>query len=325
MKLQDIIKLNIIFDSHCHLNTVNFDNDRQEVINRTVENGVANIIDIGTDLVSSKKSVTLSKQYKDIVYSSVGIHPEMYVPGSDLFSKNYNFENDFVELEKLLSENPEEIVIIGETGLDYYWLDKLSHQSSVSSTQLSTNSQLITHYSKQDIHNSVNRQLELFDEHIKLAVKHNLPLSIHSRDAVDDCIKLVKKYNCTGIFHSLTNESSTSLKLTINDQEKKFYRQMNEILEMGFSIGINGIITYKSAEIMRDMFKKVINEKTRFKPKALNQLKDKKEFLHLLYKTGFLLETDSPFLIPSNYKTIQNGRNDPGAIKGLLEYLWTLF
>ncbi|NOX96712.1 MAG: YchF/TatD family DNA exonuclease [Nitrospirae bacterium] len=98
----------MLIDSHCHLDFGKFDGDRDGVISRAREEGIAFIINVGTSLERSKKSVELAEKH-DFIYAAVGIHPH---------EAGKVKEDDYRILEKL-AENGK-VVAIGETGLDYY-------------------------------------------------------------------------------------------------------------------------------------------------------------------------------------------------------------
>ncbi|HJP18072.1 MAG TPA: YchF/TatD family DNA exonuclease [Nitrospinota bacterium] len=98
----------MLIDSHVHLEMPQFDEDRKEVINRFLVNGVGLIINIGSSLENSKKAVELARKHK-FIYATVGIHPH------DI--KNANAQT-YAEIETLLKN--EKVVAVGETGLDYY-------------------------------------------------------------------------------------------------------------------------------------------------------------------------------------------------------------
>ena len=97
------------FDTHCHLDFEQFDKDRDEVIKRAKENNVEYILNVGTNIDSSKKVIEIAEKY-DFIYSSVGIHP--------LDVSEYNIQ-DLKEIEKLAKNR--KVKAIGETGLDFYY------------------------------------------------------------------------------------------------------------------------------------------------------------------------------------------------------------
>ena len=99
----------MLFDSHAHLDDEKFDEDREEVIARSLQNGVTGIINAGSCMASSAQSVALAAQY-DNIYAAVGIHPH------DAKSAQ---EADYAQLAAWAQL--EKVVAIGEIGLDYYY------------------------------------------------------------------------------------------------------------------------------------------------------------------------------------------------------------
>src|SRR3990172_12069067 len=97
-----------MFDTHAHLDDSQFDPDRDEVIHSSFQNGIKHIINIGTDLKTSRFSVDLAQKYPQI-YCTVAIHPHD--------AKNFSDET-LTELESLAKNR--KVVAIGEIGLDYY-------------------------------------------------------------------------------------------------------------------------------------------------------------------------------------------------------------
>lgn len=97
------------FDTHCHLNDEQFQDDLDEVVRRAREDGIRFIVVPGIDVESSRRAIAIAQQY-DGVYAAVGIHPESAkdVP-----------EEDFETIRELARH--EKVVAIGEIGLDYYW------------------------------------------------------------------------------------------------------------------------------------------------------------------------------------------------------------
>ncbi len=100
----------ILFDSHCHLNFKDFDQDLDSLIKESREIGIfLNIV--GSDFESSKKAVEITQKYRGGIFASVGIHP----------TDNPNI-NDLEKIEKLATN--EKVVAIGECGLDYHHFKK---------------------------------------------------------------------------------------------------------------------------------------------------------------------------------------------------------
>ena len=97
-----------LIDSHAHLDSGQYDNDRDEIINRAKMNSISHILTIGCDLASSEKNVAIAQQYEQI-YAAVGVHPHDAL--------EINAEN-LERLRFLLSQA--KVVALGEIGLDYY-------------------------------------------------------------------------------------------------------------------------------------------------------------------------------------------------------------
>lgn len=99
----------MLFDSHAHLDDEKFDEDREQVIARIFESGVAGFVNVGACMASSARSVTLATQYEKI-YAAVGIHPH---DAENALEKDYEQLATWSKLPK--------VVGIGEIGLDYYY------------------------------------------------------------------------------------------------------------------------------------------------------------------------------------------------------------
>ena len=140
------------------------------------------------------------KDTYDMVYVTIGYHPE-YVDSVTLKDLDY--------LKSLLCEK--KVVGIGEIGLDY-------------------------HYTK----DNKDKQIWLFEEQLKIAEEFKLPVVIHSRDATQDTINTLKKYNVKGIIHCFSGSLETA---------KKY-------ISMGFLLGIGGVVTFKNSKL-KDVVKEI--------------------------------------------------------------------
>lgn len=116
-------------------------------------------------------------------------------------SVNQDYEKELKTIEDYLGER--NFVAIGEIGLDFYW-DKTFTQ----------------------------QQYQAFHKQIELAIKHDLPVVIHSRNATDECIEVVKQHaGVKGVFHCFSG----------NEQ------QARKIIELNFMLGIGGVVTFKNS------------------------------------------------------------------------------
>lgn len=210
-----------LFDSHCHLDDEKFNEDRKEVIKQIFESGVTKLISAGYSLESSKRALELANKYPQI-YTVLGISP------NDIGQNVENIEEEIKQIEMLVQNK--KVVGIGEIGLDYYW-------------------------------NQENKDLQQFAfiKQIELANKLNLPIVIHTREAVADTLKILKEHpvNKKGVFHCCP------LNLEL----------IKEALKLGFYISYAGPITFKNS-------------------------KNADEAIRLVPDDRILIETDSPYLSP---------------------------
>ena len=156
-----------IIDTHTHLYLKQFDEDIDLVINRSKEIGVKKFIFPAIDSSHFDSMHSLKNKYPDNICLMSGLHP------TDV-KEDYKDELDFV----VDSLKTHDYVAIGEIGIDLYW-DKT--------------------YLKQ--------QQEAFEFQIRLAIKHDLPIVIHCRDAFDEIFEILDKENCPklrGVFHCFT-------------------------------------------------------------------------------------------------------------------------
>ena len=149
----------------------------------------------------SNKEVIKLINKYDSVYGAVGYHP------TEIDDVN---EKDYELLESLLSNK--KIVAIGEIGLDYHYPD--------------------TNKEKQK--NAFRRQLEL-------AEKHNIPVIVHSRDAIQDTFDIMSEYNIKGVIHCFSGSVEMA----------------KEFIKKGFLISVGGIITFKNAKNIIEVIKNI--------------------------------------------------------------------
>ena len=156
------------FDSHSHYNDEKFDEDREQLIKDTYNEGTTKFVCAGYNIKSSLDSLELAKKY-EFIYSICGISP------NDIPQTEQELWKDIEKISKIIKHNyNKKLVAIGEIGLDYYW-------------------------------NKENKELQrqAFIKQIELANELNLPIVIHSRDASIDIIDIIRNYPVRkkGIFH----------------------------------------------------------------------------------------------------------------------------
>ena len=208
-----------MIDTHCHLYTKEFDEDIDLVIERALKEGITKFYLPAIDAGCTEKMFELENKFPAKCFVMAGLHP---------CSVKQNFEEELLHIENLLQKR--KFSGIGETGLDFYW-DKTF----------------------------LKEQYIALEKQIELALQYNLPLILHTRNATQETIDVVKRYmdkGLKGIFHCFGG--------TLQEAE--------QITDMNFFLGIGGVITYKNA--------------------GLAEVLQKVDLMHIV------LETDAPYLSP---------------------------
>ena len=161
----------MLIDSHAHL--VSLEN-LPEVLQRAQENNINKIVSISSDIPSTEATISLAEEY-DYIFATTGVHPH----SADQMSEEVLIGIDhFAENDK--------VVAIGETGLDYFYMN-----------------------SEKEV------QIDSFTEHIRLGKKQNLPIIIHVRNADQDMIEILTKESAAdtpGVIHCFTGDYDTAKK-----------------------------------------------------------------------------------------------------------------
>lgn len=250
----------MLIDTHAHLNFNAYKDDVDEVIRRTLDKNVW-MINVGSNYINSERAVRLAEKNEKGVFAAIGLHPINLETGliknkSD--SKEGGFSETSFDYEKYKKlAQSKKVVAIGEIGLDYYYRPK----------------------TKKKLGEFKEEQKQVFIKQLDLAKELNLPVIFHCRFAHDDLLDLLESgisgRKPRGVVHCFTGN----------------WEQAKRYLEMGFYIGLNGII-----------FKLDLNEV--IKNTALDRI---------------LTETDCPYLIPlaESLKNIE--RNEPLYVKYVAE------
>jgi len=200
----------MLIDSHTHIQFPEFDADRDAVVKRALEAGIW-MVNVGTNVESSKKAVELAYQYKEGVYASVGIHPVRDEISNGASPHDADTDYDFARIEEL-ARDPK-VVGIGETGLDYFRISNSEFRIK-------------------------EEQKELFLKHIELSQKVGKPLIIHCRDVHKDLLSILNsRFQIPdsfppGVMHFFGGEGA--------------WENLDKYLEMGFYISLTGVITFKN-------------------------------------------------------------------------------
>lgn len=202
-----------LIDTHCHVNFSAYKNDMDEVIKRSLNEGIGMIV-VGSQSDTSKQAIDIAEKY-DGVWASIGLHPshlhkqEFYDDG-EFDSVKTRTEIFDPEYYRQLASHPK-VVAIGEFGLDYYHLPPDIDEAQVHKDQI----------------DATNLQIDF-------ATEFNKPVIIHSRDAHDDQFEILRsaieagKLSKRGVVHCFTGSL---------DDAKRY-------IDLGFMISFTGILTF---------------------------------------------------------------------------------
>lgn len=261
----------MIFETHAHMDGEEFDQDREEILARIREEGISHLVNVGSDIESSRRSLALARQY-DWIYAAVGVHPEEireFYPRSAQQIKKTADQNEeereeenginiiepmqpnwrdrsrgeqvMEEIRRMAGED--KVAAIGEIGLDYYWVKDLEERQA---------------------------QDYWFRRQLALAGELDLPVIIHSRDAAKDTLEIMRgvaKEGIRGVIHCYSYSREQAL----------------EYVKLGYFIGVGGVVTFKNGRRLREVVEAIP--------------------IHSL-----VLETDSPYMSPEPRR---GRRNDP--------------
>jgi TatD DNase family protein len=217
----------ILIDTHCHLYSEEFAADIDAVVQKSEQEGVQKFYLPAIDSNSIDAMLALEDRFPEKCIAMMGLHP-CYV--------KENFQDELTIVSNWLAKR--KFAAIGEIGLDYYWDKTFALQ-----------------------------QQEAFRIQIELSIQYQLPIVIHTRNAMQDTINTVKEYagkGVHGIFHCFGGS----------------YETAQEIIKAGFYLGIGGVLTYKKA--------------------GLAEVLEKIDLQHMV------LETDAPYLSPVPFRGKRN-------------------
>lgn len=235
----------MLIDSHCHIDGDAFDGDRDDVVRRAKDAGITAMLNVGTGDPHSddfRKAVAVAEKYES-VFASVGVHPH------DAKLYDDAAERHLVEL----ATSSEKVIAWGEIGLDFYY-----------------------DHSPRDV------QQDVFRRQIRKARELDLPIIVHSRDANDETVEIIRE-ECSrgdfrgGIMHCFGGTPSMA----------------ESLMKLGFLISFAGNVTFKKADDLRDAARVVPLEK-------------------------LLVETDCPFLTPVPFR---GKRNEPAYVEHTARFL----
>jgi len=229
----------MIIDTHSHIYLSEFGEDRDSMLRRAEIEGIRLILMPAIDNETHLSMLETEAQYPGKCLSMMGLHP---------CSVKEEYKQELRIIEEYFEKR--RFVAVGETGLDFYWDRTFTKE-----------------------------QYESFQIQIELAKQYAIPVVIHSRNSMDECIKVIKENqqgNLKGVFHCFSGNE----------------KQANEIIDLGFYLGIGGVVTFKNSgldKVMADIDMKSV-----------------------------VLETDAPYLAPVPFR---GKRNECSYLKYVVEKL----
>ena len=227
----------MFIDSHAHIDGPEFDADREEVIQRAFEAGVSAILNVGTGDPHSgalERALALGEKHSG-VHTAIGVHPH----DARLYDERAE--------QKILAliDTSRRVIAWGEIGLDFHYDN-----------------------SPRDV------QIQVFGRQLRVARDAGLPVIIHTREAEDETVEIIKTEwdgsKLPGIMHCFSGTSQLA----------------RQAVELGFLISFSGIVTFKKAEDLRSIARDVPSDR-------------------------LLIETDCPYLTPVPYR---GKRNEPAYV-----------
>ena len=225
----------MLIDTHSHIYDEAFDNDRREVVERACAEGVERIVLPAIDGESNERLFDMCREYGDYVVPLMGLHPTS-------INDNPRWREELAEVERLLAEPPqgvERFYGVGEIGLDLYWSRDWQAE-----------------------------QEEAFRAQLELAVKHNLPIVVHTRDAWAEMVSIIEEYvgcGLRGVFHAFS-------------ADVEMYERLRKCGD--FVFGIGGVVTFKKSALA--------------------------EVVKLMRLEDLVVETDAPYLTPVPHRGTRN-------------------
>lgn len=228
-----------LIDTHCHIYTREFESDRDDMLVRAGEAGVGKMLMPAIDSDEHENMLKLQEHYPAKCLAMMGVHP---------CSIKEDFKKE-LEIAKTYFQQ-QSFVAVGEIGLDFHWDLSFKEQ-----------------------------QYQAFHEQIEWALQYDIPIVIHSREATDECIAVVKEHQkgkLKGVFHCFGGS----------------LEQARQIMDLGFYLGIGGVLTFKKAGL--DLVMKELD------------------------LSKVVLETDAPYLAPVPFR---GKRNECSYIKFVAQKL----
>ena len=217
----------MLIDTHSHIYLPEFEEDRVQMLEIAEKEGIKKILMPAIDSSTHESMLKLESEFHGVCLSMMGLHP---CSVKDNCTEELKITRNFFEKRPFIA--------VGETGLDFYW-DK----------------------------SFIEQQYQAFHQQIEWALHYDIPVVIHSRNSMDECISVIKEHQkgkLKGVFHCFSGN----------------IEQAEQIINLGFYLGIGGVLTFKNSGLDKVM-----------------------ETINLDH---VVLETDAPYLAPVPFRGKRN-------------------
>ena len=225
----------MLIDTHSHIYEPEFDGDRAEALQRCLDADVRLLMLPAIDSESYERMFDLVRAYPEMMRPMMGLHPTSV-------NENSNWRADLQRVDDYLQHPPQGIgrfYGVGEIGLDFYWSSDFCQE-----------------------------QIEAFKSQIEMAIRYNLPIAVHTRNAWEQMCEVMEQFagrGVRGIFHAFSDGVES-------------YQRLKRCGD--FLFGVGGVVTFKKSKLA--------------------------EVVQAMELTDIVLETDCPYLTPVPHRGERN-------------------
>lgn len=225
----------MLIDTHSHIYEPEFDSDREQALQRCIEHDVQMLLLPAIDGESYERMFDLARQHPQMVRPMMGLHPTSV-------NENPHWQRDLAQVEAFLQQPPQGVDRfwgVGEIGLDFYWSKDYKEE-----------------------------QIAAFEAQVEMAIKYDLPIVVHTRDAWAEMCEVMEKFagrGVRGVFHAFSDDVDS-------------YQKLKKCGD--FLFGVGGVVTFKKSKLA--------------------------EVVKQMDLADIILETDCPYLTPVPHRGERN-------------------
>ena len=185
-----------MIDTHCHIDDPQYAEDLDAFLQSQRADGVQAILVPGVEAATTQDVLDVCERYPDYLFPALGLHPE---------NVKEDWQQQLSIIKSAVESSSHRLIAIGEIGLDYHW-DTTFRQE----------------------------QHEALREQLRWAEEYDLPVMIHSRDATEDTLKILREFpSVKGVMHCFSGSHEVA----------------KQVVEMGYYLGIGGVLTFKNCKL----------------------------------------------------------------------------